>query len=133
MTPTEDLTLAFRTKVAETIKDRPKKQKSRVQVNASFSKAEYAVLSRGSAKKSVSVSRLVKDLALQSMGQVPSDTQAELGQITAGIQETSQLLRSLYLSTNGWQKVQFKELRPLLRRLLTLERKASAVLESLTA
>lgn len=126
----EQMAAEFRNKVAQTIKDRKPQKKSRVQVNASFNKAEYAVLARGSKQKGVPPARLIKDLTLEALGKSPSDIRSKLGTLTASIQETSHLLRILYRDSNGWEKLQLKELRPLLRRLLQLERKAGQILDA---
>lgn len=126
----EDIQKQFRNMVAQTIKAR-RKPTERVQVNASFSKAEYRKIAQTSRAQRISPSRLVKDLALQSIANAPCPTQTQLGILTATIQETSQLLRILYRDSNGWQKRELKELRPLLKRFLQIERKASSALNEL--
>lgn len=128
----DSITKQFRNRVAQTIKDRRKsKPTQRVQVNASFSKAEYAAVGQVARAKGISPARLVKELALQSIDKSPSTTETKLVSLTATIQETSQLLRTLYRDSKAWHIPQLKELRPLLRRFLQLERKAFAALDDL--
>ena len=131
----KDMCQVFRTRVAKTIKERQPQssphQKSRVQVNASFSKAEYGVLGRAAKAKGIAPARLLKHLALQNLGKAPGAIEAELQSLSASAQETSQLLRLLYRDSSAWQKLQLSQIRPLLKRLAEFESKASRIINHL--
>ena len=127
----DELQQQFRNRVAKVIKHQ-RQSRSRVQVNASFSKAEYGILARVSDAKGISPARLVKDLALAKLQSGQHEHQAELDQLCGEAQQISQLLRTLYRDSNGWRQWQLSDIKPLLKRLDQFERKVASLFDDIS-
>lgn len=125
--PMDEFCRSIRSRVAAVTKPRALKAPRR-QINASFSEAEFRLMQSMAERCGLTGSTFLREVALAAIGRGRSEEEKELAQLNASLRETLDLLRKLYRDSDGWQRWQVSELRPVLRRFLALEERVRGLL-----